>query len=88
MYLACYYQGCGLLGQGFTCRVGRDHISIWHDKWIYDVYLCNAVTYVDINDVDLRFCDIFYSGVWYFKKKNVFNLYSQKNVCASHPQNS
>jgi len=38
--------------------------------WIYDIYLCNVVSYVYITD--LRLCDIFDNGVWNFNK-----LYTQ-----------
>jgi hypothetical protein len=61
-----------ILGPGYICRVGKGHISVWYDKWIDNVYLCNVVPYVDISDTDLRLCDLFENEVWNFNK-----LYTQ-----------
>jgi hypothetical protein len=51
-----------ILGPGFICRVGRGQVSIWYDKWLDNVYLCNVVPYVHISDTNLRLCDLFENG--------------------------
>jgi len=47
---------------------GKGHISVWYDKWIDNVYLCNVVPYVDISDTDLRLRDLFENEAWNFNK--------------------
>jgi len=57
-----------ILGPSFICRVRRGQVSFWHDKWIYNVYLCNVVPYVHISDTNIRLRDLHENEDWNFKK--------------------
>lgn len=61
-----------ILGACFICMVGRGQVSIWYDKWLDNVYLCNVVSYVHIRDTNFRLGDLVENGDWNFNK-----LYTQ-----------
>lgn len=54
------------LKDGFSFRVGKGEISLWYDRWIEDTRLCDLVPYVDIHDVNLRVCDVWYNNTWHW----------------------
>jgi len=43
-----------LLKEGFSFHIGSKESSFWFEAWTNDEPLCNKVTYVNIQDINLR----------------------------------
>lgn len=57
-----------ILKTSFITRIGEGEVSLWYDKWLEDDRICNLIPYVDIQDVNLRVCDIYFDDQWHFEQ--------------------
>lgn len=56
------------LKDGYNFRLGRGDISLWYDLSFSQAKLCRLVDFVNIQDINLRVCDIWREGEWDFNR--------------------